>query len=97
MISVLAQRAASEGECKGVRSFLCSRSAHPQKGLARRPHRSANCRKNGGPSRLCKEGRRKLTESAKEFPKNSAWQSPNGPFPKALKRRAMLPRLQSPA
>ena len=27
--------------CKGMRSFLCSRSARPQKGLARRPQSKA--------------------------------------------------------
>ena len=46
----------------------------------------------GCPSRLCQEGKRELTESAKEFPKASAWQSPKGPFREALERRGMLPR-----
>jgi len=47
----------------------------------------------GCPSRLCQEGKRKLTESAKEFPKGSAWQSPKGAFREALDRRGMPPRL----
>ena len=47
----------------------------------------------GRPSRLCQEGRRKLTESAKGFPKDSAWHSPKGPFREALERRA-LPALR---
>jgi len=47
----------------------------------------------GGPSGLCQEGKRKLTESAKEFPKGSAWHSPKGPFREALERRALPPRL----
>ena len=46
----------------------------------------------GCPSRLCQEGKRKLTESAKEFPKASAWQSPKGPFREALERKGMPPR-----
>jgi hypothetical protein len=29
----------------------------------------------------------------KEFPKESAWQSPKGPFREALERRALPPRL----
>jgi hypothetical protein len=33
------------------------------------------------------EGKWKLTESAKEFPKDSAWQSPIGPFREALERK----------
>jgi len=46
----------------------------------------------GCPPRLCQEGKRKLTESAKEFPKASAWQSPKGPFREALERKGMPPR-----
>ena len=46
----------------------------------------------GCPSRLCQEGKRKLTESAKEFLKDSAWQSPKGPFREALERKGMPPR-----
>ncbi len=41
---------------------------------------SGRCRRNGDPARLCREGKRKLTESAKEFPKVSARQSPLGRF-----------------
>ena len=37
-----ARCAASECEAKGVRSFLCSRSARPKKGLARRPQSNAS-------------------------------------------------------
>ena len=40
----------------------------------------------GNPPRLCREGRRKLTESAKEFPKVSARQSPKGSLREARKR-----------
>jgi hypothetical protein len=40
------------------------------------------------------EGKRKLTESAKEFPKASAWQSPIGPFREAMERRALPPRFR---
>src|SRR5574341_759002 len=32
----------------------------------------------GYPPRLCQDGRRKLTESSREFPKVSAWQSREG-------------------
>ena len=39
---LLAERARSEGEAKGMRSFLCSRSARPKKGLARRPQSKAS-------------------------------------------------------
>ena len=38
---LLAEAARSECERKGVRSVLCSRSARPQKGLARRPQSKA--------------------------------------------------------
>ena len=37
-------------------------------------------------------GKRKLTESAKEFQKDSSWQSPKGPFREALKRKGMPPQ-----
>ena len=33
-------------------------------------------------------------ESAKEFPKDSAWQSPKGPFREVLERTALPPRLR---
>ena len=36
----------------------------------------------------------KLAESTKEFPKDSTWQSPKGPFREALERRALPPRLR---
>ena len=39
-----ARCAASECEAKGARSFLCSWSARPKKGLARRPHRARTAR-----------------------------------------------------
>src|SRR5881409_517448 len=42
----------------------------------------------GDPQRLCQKGKRKLTESAKEFPKASVWQSPEGSLREARKRRA---------
>src|SRR2546422_6255300 len=32
----------------------------------------------GHPPRLCQDGKRKLTESSREFPKGSTWQSPEG-------------------
>ena len=38
------------------------------------------------------EGKRKLTESSREFPKDSAWQRPEGSLREALKRMAMPPR-----
>ena len=40
--------------------------------------RSGRCRRSGDPARLCRGGKRKLTESAQEFPKVSARQSPLG-------------------
>ena len=43
----------------------------------------------GDPPRLCREGKRKLTESAKEFPKASARQSPEGSLREARERRAL--------
>ena len=36
VVLLLAERARSEGETQGRESFLCSRSARPPKGLARR-------------------------------------------------------------
>ncbi len=45
-------------------------------------------RKSGDPSRLCWEGKRKLTESSREFPKDSAQQSPKGSLWEARERRA---------
>jgi hypothetical protein len=41
---------------------------------------SGHRRRNGDPPRLCREGKRKLTESEKEFPKDSSRQSPEGSF-----------------
>ncbi len=41
---------------------------------------SERCRRSGDPARLCGEEERKLTESAKEFPKVSARQGPLGRF-----------------
>ena len=38
---VLVQRAVSEDVAQGMRSFLCSRNARPQKGLVRRPQSKA--------------------------------------------------------
>ena len=52
-------------------------------------------RRSGDPLRLCQEGKRKLTESAKEFPKGSAWQSPEGSLREVWKRTAMPRRLGS--
>src|SRR5439155_1899876 len=49
----------------------------------------------GDPLRLCQEGKRKLTESAKEFPKVSAWQSPEGSLREVRERMAM-PRRPPP-
>ena len=39
------------------------------------------------PPSLCQEGKRKLTESAREFPKASSWQRPEGSLQEARKRR----------
>lgn len=43
-------------------------------------------RRSGDPSRLSQEGKRKLTESAREFPKASNWRSPNGSLREARTR-----------
>jgi len=52
--------------------------------------------RSGAPSRLGLEGRRKLTESAREFPKGSARPSPKGSLREAVKRMAnMTPRISS--
>ena len=44
----------------------------------------------GDPPRLCREGKRKLTESSKEFPKGSARQRPEGSLREVRERR--IPR-----
>src|SRR5436309_7116433 len=41
----------------------------------------------GDPPRLCREGKRKLTESSKEFPKGSARQRPEGSLREVRERR----------
>lgn len=38
----------------------------------------SDCRESGDPPSLCREGKRKLTESAKEFSKASSRQRPGG-------------------
>ena len=48
----------------------------------------------GRPSRLCQEGKRKLTESAKEFPKEFRLAKSERAVPEALKRKGMPPRLR---
>lgn len=48
--------------------------------------RSGHCRRSGDPSRLSNSGKRKLTESARDFPKASGWLSPNGPLREARTR-----------
>src|SRR5437773_12394781 len=51
----------------------------------------------GNPPRLCREGKRKLTESSKEFPKGSARQRPEGSLREVRERRiARHPLLSSP-
>jgi hypothetical protein len=76
--------------CKALVPFLFFRYGDFLGGVAAPGAQSA--RGTGCPSRLCQEGKRKLTESAKEFPKASAWQSPKGPFWEVLERRALPPR-----
>lgn len=52
--------------------------------------RGAFCRRNADPSRICRRGKRKLTESAKEFPKDSLMQIPKGSFREAPTRRDLI-------
>jgi len=57
--------------------------------------RDRPCRRSGDPPRLCLNGKRKLTESSREFPKASVRQNPEGSLREAQERRqpdaALLP------
>src|SRR5207244_9007995 len=50
--------------------------------------REPPCRRSGDPPRLGREGKRKLTESSREFPKASARPSPEGSLREARERSA---------
>ena len=53
-------------------------------------NRGAFCRKSRDPSRICRRGKRKLTESAKEFPKDSLRQIPKGSLREAPTRSDLI-------
>ena len=60
--------------------------------------RGAFCRRSGAPSRVCRRGKRKLTESAKEFPKDSLRQIPKGSLREAPTRSDLIhPRASLPS